>query len=130
MKFILGYDIDDDCKCETLTQYNTVEEASFNSEEWCIVDAKTLEEAKAKYEETFLKLNKDVTVKNIMLSNEDIADHLLSDMQAYKENIREIIIGRLMDSSCQRTYWDAWFRGATGKDLENAEKGIFYNQLK
>jgi len=65
-----------------------------------------------------------------MLSNEEIADHLLSDMEAYKEYVREIIIGRLMDSSTQRIYWDAWFRGAENKDLEKAEKGIVFKSKK
>jgi hypothetical protein len=63
-----------------------------------------------------------------MLTNEEIADHLLSDMDAYKEFVREIIICRLMDSSTQRVYWDAWFRGAAGKDLENAERGVVFKQ--
>ena len=70
----------------------------------------------------------NLTLIDGMLTNEQIADALLSDMQSYKENIREILIGRLMDSSSQRTYWDAWFRGATGKDLEDADKGIIYNK--
>jgi hypothetical protein len=61
-----------------------------------------------------------------MLSNEEIADNMLSDIEAYKGDIKEFIIGRLMDSSNERIYWDAWFRGATGKDLENADKGIIY----
>lgn len=64
--------------------------------------------------------------KKIMLSNEEIADRLLSDIDAYKEFIKEIIVGRLMDSAHQRTYWDAWFQGAEGKDLEDAERGIIY----
>jgi len=63
-----------------------------------------------------------------MLSNEKIADSLLSDFDAYKEYIKEIIVSRLMDSSSQKTYWDAWLRGATGKDLESAEKGIIYKK--
>lgn len=63
-----------------------------------------------------------------MLTNEEIADHLLSDMDAYREFVREMIIGRLMDSSTQRVYWDAWFRGADGKDLENAERGVVFKQ--
>lgn len=65
-------------------------------------------------------------MKNQMLSNEDIVDKILSDISAYKEEIKEIIIGRLMDCSNQRTYWDAWFRGATGKDLEDAMIGKIY----
>lgn len=65
-----------------------------------------------------------------MLTNEEIADHLLSDMEAYKEFVKEIIVGRLMDSSRQRVYWDAWFRGAKGKDLENADKGIVFKPKK
>ena len=66
---------------------------------------------------------------NKMLSNEQIADFLLSDIPAYKEYIREILIGRLMDSSNARTYWDAWFRGAEWEDLERAEKGIIYKKF-
>jgi hypothetical protein len=58
-----------------------------------------------------------------MLINEQIAEKMLSDIEAYRENIKEIIISRLMDSSCQKTYWDAWFRGAEGKDLEDADRG-------
>ena len=67
-----------------------------------------------------------VNEQNKMLTNENIAEKLLSDMGAYRENIKEIIVGRLMDSSHQRTYWDAWFRGATGKDLENADAGKIF----
>ena len=61
-----------------------------------------------------------------MLTNEQIADNLLSDIDAYKENIRELIIGRLMDSTNEKVYWDAWFRGAEGKDLEDADNDIVY----
>jgi hypothetical protein len=63
-----------------------------------------------------------------MLTNEEIADHLLSDMEAYKEFVREIITGRLMDSTNTRVYWDAWFRGAEGKNLEDAQKGVVYTE--
>ena len=63
-----------------------------------------------------------------MLTNEQIADNLLSDISAYKENIKEIIIGRLMDSSASKTYWDAWFRGAKGLDLENADRGVIFRK--
>lgn len=61
-----------------------------------------------------------------MLTNDQIAEHLLNDLNAYRENIKDIIVGRLMDSSRQRVYWDAWFRGAEGKDLEDADKGVIY----
>lgn len=63
-----------------------------------------------------------------MLTNEEIAENMLSDIQAYRENIKEIIIGRLMDSSSQKTYWDAWFRRAEGKNLEDAGKGKIYKE--
>lgn len=66
-------------------------------------------------------------MKQTMLSNDVIAENLLSDIYSYRENIKEIIISRLMDSTHSRIYWDAWFRGATGKDLEDADKGIPYN---
>ena len=62
----------------------------------------------------------------MMLTNEQIADNMLSDIEAYRENIKEMIVGVLMSSARQRTYWDAWFKGATGKDLENADNGKIY----
>lgn len=68
--------------------------------------------------------------ENKMLTNEEIADNLLSDLDAYRDNIRDIIIGRLMDSSAERTSWDAWFRGATGEALELAKKCVVYNPKK
>ncbi len=54
-KFILGFDAPEDTE---LTVYATKEQASYESEEWCEVEADTLEEAKNKYEETFLNLVK------------------------------------------------------------------------
>ena len=82
--------------------------------------------------ETFEVICESFEVDNIeneykMLTNEEIADKLLSDIFSYKDNIKEIIIGRLMDSANQRIYWDAWFRGAIGKDLENAENGKIFD---
>jgi hypothetical protein len=65
-----------------------------------------------------------------MLTNEQIADYMLSDIEAYRENIREIIIGRLMDSSASKIFWDAWFRGAEGKDLEDAYRGVVYTNSR
>lgn len=64
--------------------------------------------------------------KTVMLSNEEIAENMLSDLGAYRDNIKELIVGRLMDSTHQRVYWDAWFRGADDKDLENADRGKIY----
>ena len=61
-----------------------------------------------------------------MLTNEQIADNMLNDIDAYKENIKDLIMSRLMDSTNDKIYWDAWFRGADGKALEDAEKGIIY----
>lgn len=49
MKYILGY-IED---VYTLTEFKTKEEASFESEEWCEIEATTLQEAKEKYENAF-----------------------------------------------------------------------------
>jgi hypothetical protein len=49
-KFILGYEKPED---DFLTEYNSVEEANNCSEEWVMVEANTLEEAKARYEIAF-----------------------------------------------------------------------------
>ena len=71
---------------------------------------------------------KKINSLGMMLTNEQIADHLLGDMASYEEFIKEIIVGRLMDSSHRRIYWDAWFRGAESKDLENADAGKIYDK--
>lgn len=53
--FILGYPSGNvDAVPENLVEYKNKKEADFESEEWVEVEANTLEEAKAKYEETFL----------------------------------------------------------------------------
>lgn len=67
-------------------------------------------------------------MKTDILTNEQIADNILSDIYSYREDIREFIIGRLMDSTDTKIYWDAWFRGAEGEDLESAERGVIYKK--
>lgn len=54
-KFILGFNAPDD---DFLTEYATKEQASYESEEWCEVEADTLEQAKEMYEEVFLEWQK------------------------------------------------------------------------
>jgi len=54
-KFILGYNAPED---DFLTEYPNKETASFESEEWCEVEADNLEDAKAKYEAAFLEWQK------------------------------------------------------------------------
>ena len=53
-RFILGYHSSDQ-DFENLIEFSSVEDAQFNSEEWCTVDADTLEEAKANYDAAFLE---------------------------------------------------------------------------
>lgn len=50
-KFILGYKEPLD---EELTEFETKAQANYESEEWVEVQANSLEEAKEKYEETFI----------------------------------------------------------------------------
>lgn len=53
-RYILGYETEDlDLIPENLTLYKTMKQANKEAEEWCTVDAETLEEAKNKYEEVF-----------------------------------------------------------------------------
>jgi hypothetical protein len=40
-----------------------------------------------------------------MLSNETIAEYMLSDIEAYKENIKEMIISKLNSSHEDKIYW-------------------------
>lgn len=63
-----------------------------------------------------------------VLSPNIIANCLLSDMSAYQDKVTNIIAIFLEDNPDSKSYWDAWFRGANGKDLENAEKGIIYKK--
>lgn len=55
-KFILGYIMPDG---NELIQFDTKEQADNYAEEWVEVEAETLEEAKGKYEESFLKWKAD-----------------------------------------------------------------------
>jgi hypothetical protein len=57
------------------------------------------------------------------LGNDEIAEHLLSDKAAYGEFMKEYLSEYLDKHSDKSIYWDAWFRGARGKDLEDADKG-------
>jgi hypothetical protein len=56
-KFILGYLPQNDMV--ELTEFKTQEEAEFESEEWCFVEANSLDEAKGLYEETFERLKEE-----------------------------------------------------------------------
>lgn len=64
------------------------------------------------------------------LTNTQIAEKLLSDVDTYNEYIKNLIVGGLSTSPNESVYWDAWYRGARGEDLEKAEKGIVYNPKK
>jgi len=66
MKFILGYDFNDNGNFDTLKQYNTTAQADFNSKEWCIVEADNLEQAKKKYDETFHALKNNGLINGCM----------------------------------------------------------------
>jgi hypothetical protein len=48
--FILGFE---DPMTMELIEYDTQEDASYNSEEWCTVEANSLEEAKDLYDNQF-----------------------------------------------------------------------------
>ena len=61
-----------------------------------------------------------------MLENVDIAKKLMSDVYSYDEFIISLIIDGLKSNEGKKIYWDAWFRGAKGKDLELADKGVVY----
>ena len=57
------------------------------------------------------------------MTTEEIEKHLLSDLQAYTEFIEKMLTKHLDNNTNDRIYWDAWFNGATGKDLEDADGG-------
>ena len=64
--YILGYDFSDNGNFETLTEYKTREDADFNTEEWCTVEANSLKEAKEKYEKTFCELKEKGLINGCM----------------------------------------------------------------
>jgi len=64
-----------------------------------------------------------------ILTSEQIADNLLSDINSYSENIKDMIVRLLEKQPNSKNYWDAWFRGAENKELEKAEKGVIYKQI-
>lgn len=52
MKFYIGYHVEPNVS-EGLVQFKDAADADWSSEEWCEVEAETLEEAFSKYEESF-----------------------------------------------------------------------------
>ena len=67
-KYILGFNADDnicpDIEPQKLRQYASKEQAAYESEEWCEVEAKSLEDAKNKYETAFLNWQKSFNNEN------------------------------------------------------------------
>jgi len=61
-----------------------------------------------------------------MLTKTQIAEHMLTDIQAYSENITYIFENGLDAGAI--IYWSAWFEGAEGIDLENADRGIEFKK--
>ena len=62
--------------------------------------------------------------QNHMLTNEEIVDFLMEP--DYREYVRDMLLGVFQSQTHRRISWDAWFRGANGDDLVNADKGIVY----
>lgn len=61
-----------------------------------------------------------------ILTTEKITHLLLDNINDYHDNVFDIVNKFLQDNSDSKTYWDGWFRGAKGKDLENTENGVVY----
>lgn len=57
-KFILGYPFDTEVAIENLKEYPDKNTADFEAEEWCEVEAETLDDAKQKYENAFTEWQK------------------------------------------------------------------------
>ncbi len=53
--FILGYPIGKDIGIKNLKKYKTIGEADYETEEWVVVEANTLREAKRMFEKEFIK---------------------------------------------------------------------------
>ena len=64
------------------------------------------------------------------MTPKEIAKHLMSDPQAYNEFIERMLESHLKANELTKTYWSAWFEGAEGKDLENADAGIPFESKK
>jgi hypothetical protein len=130
-KFILGFNAPDD---DFLTEYKTKEEALYQSEEWCEVEAATLEEAKSKYEETFLQWQKK--------SEQPVREPLgITPGWEYSPHYREYAEGSIFDKRCDRMIGNVTPPAATSqkklnKDMEkvcaavNGTYGKGYNPLQ
>ncbi len=55
-KYLLGYPVGSDVEQSNLMEYPNVKTADYETDEYCWVEANSLEEAKDKFEETFEKL--------------------------------------------------------------------------
>jgi len=62
------------------------------------------------------------------LTVEQIAKNLLSDKEAYNEFVEAMLVSHLKHDVKTQVYWDAWFRGAKGKDLEDADNGKVFTK--
>lgn len=76
-------------------------------------------------------------MSKLHLTTENIADCLLSDLYSYSEDIDSLVAKSPFDVSLKlqlvialdenvssQIYYDAWFRGADGKALDNADNGV------
>lgn len=63
-----------------------------------------------------------------MLSKKQIIEAMFTDLDAYKEYMEEWLEEHLERHPEKVISWSAWFEGATGKDLEDADRGIPYNK--
>jgi len=65
----------------------------------------------------------DEIVLAVELNKEEIIELLFSDLQAYQENIKEML-GAYLESSPEQKYWSAWFRGANDQQLQMVDAGF------
>ena len=62
-----------------------------------------------------------------MKSDKEIVKAMLNDMSSYGEYVEEWLEGHLERNPSERISWSAWFEGAVGKALDDADRGIVFN---
>lgn len=104
-KFILGYKSPLSLS-DNLIEYATKQEAVYDSDEWCEVEAETLEEAKEKYRYAFADWQNNAKKPTV---SKQIVDCLMSDVDRYKGNIQSLLVKFFEGNEFLRDEYKEWF---------------------
>jgi len=64
----------------------------------------------------------------ILLSKRQIAKCMLRDLDSYSEYVEEWLVAHLEANPDKQISWDAWFRGAKGEAIDQADRGVIFTK--